>query len=142
MINSRSLAELTPRVEDKCRLFIDRCAEAGIKVVITSTYRDIEAQNELYAKGRTTEGKRVTNAAGGKSLHQYRVAFDFVPCDKISGRPIWDNDMLWNRCGTIGQQVGLEWGGTWGTFIDRPHFQDVRATIEQYLSGEVVEPYP
>ena len=123
MINSRKLTDLLPGVADKCRNFIDGCTDAGINALITSTYRDVEAQNAIYAQGRTTPGHVITNARGGDSMHQYRVAFDWVPVD-LKGQPIWSDMTLWSKGGAIGQSVGLEWGGSWTSFIDRPHFQD------------------
>ena len=77
MINSRSLSDLNPKVAAMCSEFINRCKAEGIDVLITSTYRDAESQNALYAQGRTTPGKKVTNAKGGQSFHNWKVAFDF-----------------------------------------------------------------
>jgi peptidoglycan L-alanyl-D-glutamate endopeptidase CwlK len=136
MRNSRDIDDLLPRTAEKCRAFVKRCAEAGIKVVITSTYRDIESQNALYAIGRTAPGRKVTNVKGGDSFHNHRVAFDFVPV--VNGDAVWDDDDLWDRCGAIAIECGLEWGGTWDRFTDRPHCQDTGGySIAQYKSGEV-----
>lgn len=136
MINSRKIDDLHPRVASKCREFVAQCKVAGIDVIITSTYRDAESQDALYALGRTTPGKKVTNVEGGHSFHQYRVAFDFVPT--FQGRAIWDDPTLWNRCGNIAEHLGLEWGGAWKSFPDRPHCQDTGGyTISEYLTGKV-----
>lgn len=135
MINSRSIQDLLPRVQDKCNAFIRECAEHGIEVIITSTYRDLESQDALYAQGRTKPGKKVTNVAAGKSFHNWRVAFDFVPV--VAGKAVWDDDDLWGACGACARAVGLEWGGDWENFVDRPHCQDTGGyTIAQYVSGE------
>ena len=48
------------------------------KMLIVSTLRTFAEQDELYAQGRTKPGKRVTNAKGGQSLHNYGVAIDFA----------------------------------------------------------------
>ena len=88
MINSRDVHDLLPRVQAKCTAFIAACKAEGVDVLITSTYRDNESQNALYAQGRTAPGKIITNAAAGKSFHNYRVAFDFVPL--VNGKAIWD----------------------------------------------------
>ena len=120
MINSRDPNALLPSVRAKCYAFIAACKTAGIDVILTSTYRDIESQNALYAQGRTLPGNIVTKAKGGDSMHNYRLAFDFVPV--VNGKAIWDNDKLWQQCGDIGRKVGLEWGGGWG-FQDKPHMQ-------------------
>lgn len=79
----------------------------------------------LYARGRTTQGTVVTNAKGGQSYHNYRLAFDVVPL--INGKPLWStsiNDMpIWQRVGAIGKGCGLEWAGDWVSFREYPHFQ-------------------
>lgn len=135
MINSRDLADLLPRTAAKASLFKNACREAGHDIIFTSTYRDIESQNALYAQGRTLAGKKVTNAKGGDSFHQYRVAFDFVPLK--NGKAVWDDDALWAECGAIAKAVGLEWGGYWNGFKDKPHCQDLNGYgLDQYKRGE------
>lgn len=57
MINSRSLTDLNPKVAAMCSEFINRCKAKNIDVIITSTYRDAESQNALYAQGRTSKVK-------------------------------------------------------------------------------------
>lgn len=121
MINSRSLEDLHPKVREMCNLFISSCKKEGIDVLITSTYRDIESQNKLYAQGRTEPGKKVTNAKGGQSFHNWRVAFDFVPI--ISGKAQWNDIALFKKCGEIAKSHGLEWAGDWKTFKEYAHCQ-------------------
>lgn len=134
MINSRDLNELCPRTNKKAMSFRDACAEEGIDIIFTSTYRDKESQDDLYAQGRTKPGQIVTDARGGDSFHNYRVAFDFVPV--VAGKAVWNDKLLWERCGAIGQKCGLEWGGSWKGFKDRPHMQDTNGyTIADYKAG-------
>ncbi len=121
MINSRSLSDLHPIVAAKAANFISACRANGIEVLITSTYRDAESQNELYAQGRTKPGKIVTNAKAGESFHNYRCAFDFVPL--VNGKPNWNDARLYQRCGEIAEQCGLEWAGRWKTFKESAHCQ-------------------
>jgi peptidoglycan L-alanyl-D-glutamate endopeptidase CwlK len=137
MINSRKIDDLQPHVAAKAQAFIDACAAAGIDVILTSTYRDHASQAALYAKGRTAPGPRVTNANEGRSYHNWRVAFDFVPIK--DGKCIWNDDHLWAECGRIGMALGLEWGGSWHNFVDRPHMQDTGGrTIAQFMAGAPV----
>jgi len=126
MISSRKLSDLHPTVSKMAADFLAKAESEGIDVLVTSTYRDIDAQDALYAQGRSKPGKIVTNARGGKSWHNWRVAFDVVPMR--NGKPIWDtktpeNFELWKRIGGIGKSVGLEWAGDWKTFREYPHFQ-------------------
>ena len=76
MINSRDINELNPKVAKLARKLIDECDKQNIDILITSTYRDAESQNALYAIGRTKAGRKVTNAKGGQSFHNWRCAFD------------------------------------------------------------------
>lgn len=121
MINSRNINDLHPKVAAMCSEFIKRCNEAGIDVLITSTYRDAESQNALYAQGRTTPGKIVTRAKAGESFHNWRCAFDFVPI--VGGKAQWNDTGLFERCGEIGESIGLEWAGRWTKFKELPHLQ-------------------
>lgn len=125
MINSRDIQELHPTVANMASKFIGACKTAGIDILITSTYRDAESQNALYAQGRTKPGAKVTNAKAGQSWHNYRLAFDIVPLR--NGKPVWgtkgDDLKLWQKIGAIGKSVGLEWAGDWVKFKEFPHFQ-------------------
>ena len=121
MITSRKLSDLDPRTAIKARDFQLECAHQGIDVIFTSTLRDFEAQDVLYAQGRTTPGKIVTNAKGGDSFHNYAMAFDFVPL--VNGKAVWDDEELFTRCGEIAESVGLEWAGRWNSFKEMAHCQ-------------------
>lgn len=93
----------------------------GIDVLVTSTYRDAESQNALFAQGRSKPGRIVTNAKAGQSWHNYRLAFDVVPI--VNGKAMWNDLRTFRRLGEIGKSVGLEWAGDWKTFKEMPHFQ-------------------
>lgn len=137
MINSRSLSDLNPKVAAMCSEFINRCKAQGIDVIITSTYRDGEAQDKLYAQGRTEPGKKVTNAKAGQSFHNWRVAFDFVPI--VDGKARWDDAVLFIKCGEIAEGVGLEWAGRWKKFNEMPHCQYTGGlTLADFQSGKTL----
>jgi len=121
MINSRNLTDLHPQVTALCQAFVDKCKADGIDVLIISTYRDAEAQDALYAQGRTTPGGIVTNARAGQSWHNHRCAFDFVPI--VAGKARWNDLKTFTRCGEIAESVGLEWAGRWKSFKELAHCQ-------------------
>jgi len=143
MINSRKISDLLPVVQRRCqsllaRVLADPWMQANaITIVITSTLRDIESQNALYAQGRTTPGKIVTNAKGGFSWHNFACAFDIVPLR--NGVAVWgtkgdgldenpaddktDDLELWQRIAQHGKAAGLEWAGDWVSFREFAHFQ-------------------
>lgn len=124
MINSRSLDHLDPDARTVCMQHIIDCRSQGIEILVTSTWRDFEAQDALYAIGRTVHPERrvVTKARAGQSWHNYKCAWDVVPI--VSGKAIWDeNDPLWKEVVTIGKACGAEAGADWPLFKDLPHFQ-------------------
>lgn len=121
MINSRDIAQLHPKVQTLCKKFIAACEAENIDVLITSTYRDAESQNELYEQGRSKPGKIVTRAKAGQSFHNWRVAFDFVPI--VNGKAAWSDTDLFKKCGRIAKDCGLEWAGDWKSFKELAHCQ-------------------
>lgn len=121
MINSRRVSDLDPEVQTLAEAFLTACIAAGIDILITSTYRDFESQNALYNQGRSTPGTKVTNARGGQSFHNFKVAFDFVPI--VNGKAQWNDPLLFKRVGEIGESVGLEWAGRWIKFKELAHLQ-------------------
>jgi peptidoglycan L-alanyl-D-glutamate endopeptidase CwlK len=78
----------------------------------------------------------VTNARPGQSLHNFGIAIDVGLFD--GGRYLPDSP-LYDKAGKIGSSIeGLEWGGDWHSFKDKPHYQvatglslsEVRAAFE------------
>lgn len=147
MINSRSLSDLNPKVSALCSKFINTCKAAGIDIIITSTYRDFDSQNALYAVGRTVKGANVkaskpmgdtvTNAKAGQSFHNFKVAFDFVPI--VNGKAVWNDVALFNVCGVIAEQCGLEWAGRWKKFKELAHCQYTGGlTLQDFQKGKTI----
>lgn len=126
----RDVTQLHPRLQEKFKLLQKKCAQKGITIRATECLRTAKEQDALYAKGRTAPGPKVTNASGkdAKSMHQWGVAVDIVidmDADKDGDVDIRDlyNVKLLNVVGKIGESIGLEWGGSWKSIIDKPHFQ-------------------
>jgi peptidoglycan L-alanyl-D-glutamate endopeptidase CwlK len=120
-MSSRKLEDLSPKVEKLCREFIALCAKNNIEILITCTYRSLEEQALLYRQGRSVPGHIVTNAKPGFSYHNYKLAFDFVPI--VNGKAVWNDKKLFDKCGEIGESVGLEWAGRWTRFREADHMQ-------------------
>jgi peptidoglycan L-alanyl-D-glutamate endopeptidase CwlK len=119
----RDRTKLHPRLQKKIEEFIKACDKAGLKVQITECLRTKAEQDALYAQGRTKPGAKVTNAPGYSysSMHQWGVAYDICRAD---GKSAFDNaDRFFDRAGAIGIKLGLEWGGSWKSPVDKPHFQ-------------------
>jgi len=120
---SRSLDDLTADFRTYVDPWLADCLAAEIDILVTCTYRPMEDQAVLYAQGRTTPGRIVTNAKPGQSAHNYRLALDVVPL--VHGKPDWSGDSpLWQQLAGLGQARGLDWLGAPGSpFKEQAHFQ-------------------
>ena len=112
-------AGLDPEFRAKLKSFEQRLLARGIRVKMVCGYRSPEEQNRLYSQGRTKPGRVVTNARGGYSWHNYGLAADYAFI--VDGQLNWNGP--WNIFGRLARECGLEWGGGWSKFPDRPHVQ-------------------
>ena len=111
---------LHPTARSYARALVNKAASIGIDIKVISGLRTFAEQDKLYAQGRTTPGKKVTNAKGGQSNHNYGIAFDVGVFDGTKYLP---TSPKYKVVGGLGQDLGLEWGGKWTTIVDEPHFQ-------------------
>lgn len=152
MIDSRDIGVLRDDVAMKAEEVLKDCRAAGLSMLVTSTWRDLEAQAVLWRQSRPSQeiagkchrlrkdgfgflaeaieavgprrGPHVTNAAPGESWHNYRCALDAYPC--IAGKPVWSYDAapeLWDAYGRIAEKHGFTWAGRWLSFREYPHIQ-------------------
>lgn len=133
------VALLHPLVRDEVARLIDKAEAlfpAAIAIRIVQGLRTIAEQDALYAQGRTKPGKKVTNARGGSSFHNYGLAIDFAILRDKDGNGTYeelswdtvadfDKDGLpdWKETVTVFEAAGWEWGGRWSTIVDMPHLQ-------------------
>lgn len=118
--SERNIATLLPPVQPLARALIENAASIGITIKVIAGTRTYEEQDALYEQGRTKPGRIVTNARGGFSNHNFGIAFDIGVFD--GGRYITESP-AYKAVGELGVKLGLEWGGTWRTLADEPHFQ-------------------
>jgi peptidoglycan L-alanyl-D-glutamate endopeptidase CwlK len=120
---SRNLDDLKPEFRTLVDPWLADCAAADIDVLVTCTIRTMQDQAILYAQGRTTPGKIVTNAKPGQSAHNYGLALDIVPL--VHGKPDWSgNSPVWQQIASLAQTHGLDWLGAPGSpFMEMCHFQ-------------------
>ena len=116
------LTLLHPWLQYKINLLLNKCNKKGIYLIITEGYRTKEHQDKLYAQGRTTPGKIVTNARGSdlSSQHQWGIAFD-IGIAATTPAEIYNLAMI-KLVATIAKGLGLGWGGDWISPVDTPHF--------------------
>jgi peptidoglycan L-alanyl-D-glutamate endopeptidase CwlK len=113
------------RVQEAARAFMNAIRAAGINARIISGTRTYAEQNALYRRGRFgNPPPRVTNARGGQSNHNFGIAWD-IGIFTQNGAYVTESP-LYNQAAQAGLAagiVGLEWGGNWTGFTDRPHYQ-------------------
>jgi len=147
------IALLKPEARSLFEAFLTALDKNCLRYSIQETLRTAEVQAAYYAQGRENleeinnlrtiaglyllradEAKKVITRAR-HSAHQDGLAADIVPVLE-SGKIPWvitaDNAALWLTFGRLGQEAGLEWGGTWpqldkyGIGWDYPHYQMVQ----------------
>jgi peptidoglycan L-alanyl-D-glutamate endopeptidase CwlK len=138
-------ADVKPYFED----FLSRLEAAGLRYAVIETLRTRETQEAYFAQGRKplaevnalrkaaglyllgeAEGKRVVTKTM-ESVHLTGGAADIAPV--VGGKIPWaitaESAGLWKEFGRLGQESGLEWGGSWkpldkhGIGWDAPHYQ-------------------
>lgn len=129
----------------------------GVRLRLAYTYRSVEEQNELYAQGRTklfdNSGKRlgkVTNAPGGKSIHNYGLAFDIVLLldknnDGVFEAASWDIKADTDKDGSSDwmeivhylKANGWKWGGDFKSIVDPPHFEKTFGLTPAMLAAKI-----
>lgn len=118
--SERAIATLLPEVQPLARALVQKAAAAGIRIRIISGLRTYAEQDALYAQGRTAPGSIVTNARAGHSNHNFGIAFDI---GVFEGNQYLPDSSKYKAVGALGMDLGLEWGGSWKTIVDQPHFQ-------------------
>lgn len=129
---------LHPKLRDEgLRIYTEICDALKGKAMCRFAYtlRTFAEQDILYAQGRTTPGKIVTNAKGSQSYHCYGLAIDIVLIVDMNGdekfeTASWDIDSDfdgdgqsdWKEVVAIFKRYGWEAGIDW-KFKDSPHFQ-------------------
>lgn len=121
----RLLSGLSSEVATRGERLVQVMALLGHPICITSGNRTAAEQAALFAQGRSKPGRIVTDADGINTLsnHQRGRAFDVAFLE--DGAPSWAEQHPWGLLGTVGEALGLSWGGRWTdpNRPDRPHFQ-------------------
>lgn len=135
-IDERSAKYIETLVPEVKQAFIDFLLEAkellqdeGLDYRVICGTRSWEAQEALYAKGRTAPGPKVTNARPGSSMHNFGLAVD---CGVFRGKAYLDDgtpeeqkiaDKMHRACGTLASKHKLRWGGNFKSIYDPPHYE-------------------
>lgn len=140
-ISESRLANLYPRLADKIRNMYVMLQGEGIEIRVVQGLRTWAEQDALYAQGRTTPGKIVTNARGGFSWHNMGLAADLVPSQFGPGQPYspdWNSSHpAWKRMEAVAVSLGLVSGASWIRLVDAPHVEIVGRFNEGAPDDEV-----
>lgn len=118
--SAKNIATLLPPVQPLARALIHAASNQDIIIKVISGTRTYAEQDALYAKGRTTPGPKVTNAKGGFSNHNFGIAFDI---GIFRGGAYIPESPIYKVIGSLGKNLGLQWGGDWQSIVDEPHFE-------------------
>ena len=139
--SEKSIKTLLPEVQIFARSLTHAADKIGITIKVISVYSHLratkctlspgpkafkEAANAARKKAgmdpiNAVENKRkVTNAKGSQSNHNFEIAFDIGVFD---GKNYLDRSPLYKAVAVLGKQLGLAWGGDWKSNKDEPHYE-------------------
>ena len=118
------IERLEPTFGARVAKWYSELLDKKIPALIYCSIRTPEEQEELFSRGRTKSGTKVTNARGipAQSLHIHGKAIDAVPLARSSTGEYftaWDDELTYGVMRKIGEKHGLrflEW--------ETPHFAD------------------
>ena len=124
--SEKNITTLHPKAQVLARQFLANVLNSNdlkkqhvIAKIISGT-RIYKEQTELFAQGRSKPGRIVTKASAGHSNHNFGIAWDV---GLFKGSDFLEESPLYDVVGAIGKISGVEWGGDWSSFVDKPHFQ-------------------
>ena len=128
--SAKNVATLHMKVQQLFRNWIAECqvvaAAHDYEYKAISGNRTWEEQAKIYAQGRTAPGKIVTNAKPGYSNHNYGIAVDmgvFKAGKYLDASSPSEAEAFHRKAAQIAEKYNIEWGGSWSSFKDYPHFE-------------------
>jgi peptidoglycan L-alanyl-D-glutamate endopeptidase CwlK len=128
--SAKNLLTLDPKAREQFaqfyRLASATAATFGCDYILIGGNRTWDEQDALYAQGRSIKGSRRTNAKGGQSNHNFGIAGDF---GVFRGKSYLDDSnpelagKVHKACSMHAADCGLEWGGSWKSMTDLPHYE-------------------
>lgn len=113
---------LHPKFIPQVTAFIEEVEDHfGLTMRVVQGLRTFAEQDAIYAEGRTSPGKIVTQARGGSSYHNYGIAIDLVPFNSDMKTLDWNFDFskLKPFATTAGLQCGMDF-----PHPDEDHFEN------------------
>ena len=98
---------------------VDMANSREIYPVTIETLRELDRQQYYISIGVSWTLKSYHLA---QPPYDLSLAFDLAPQEYLS-HPLWNPDgAKWGELGTLGELLGLEWGGSWQEHRDSPHY--------------------
>lgn len=101
----------------------------------TQELRNGDGQSKITREAYSGFVYCVTTDAGAVMVRRNGKVAICGNCDVVpysNGKPNWNApNSIWSAIGAEAEKLGLEWGGDWKRFIDRPHVQLPGLTIKQ-----------
>lgn len=125
---SRKIEDLHPILQEATKkailLFKERHPSLA-QPMLSCTHRPNKEQDELFEQGRTLPGKKVTNAKGGQSPHNFMPALAKDIAFMNQNKQLDWNLNLFKLYADIIMEVEplVVWGGNFRSLPDSPHFE-------------------
>lgn len=111
---SRDLTQLHPKLQTLWAQLVSECAKQGLIIKNSDAMRNEAEQLAVY-------NAKASSLKYPNSHHNWGTAIDFFRND---GKGLYyDSDRFFTRVGKIAMSLGLEWGGSWTSPVDKPHLQ-------------------
>jgi peptidoglycan L-alanyl-D-glutamate endopeptidase CwlK len=118
----QNIRTLALAAQKEARIFMRKVWDAQISAKIISGTRTYAEQNKLFRQGRFgNPGRIITKARGGRSNHNFGIAWDIGIFTKTGG--YITEGKAYDEAAQAGMAETLEWGGNWTGFVDKPHYQ-------------------
>ena len=117
---SKDLLELHPKVRERFKSFLEELRKrTGQDILFSWTYRNKDQQAEMLKKGTSSVDYAMSwHNNEDENGNPASLAADIF--NNIPGK-LYDID--WKIVKKVCQEFGLEWGGDWKSFPDKPHVQ-------------------
>ena len=115
-----------PLLVSQMPLILAEMAKRKHPMKMTEGRRSLKRQQDLYAQGRTKPGQIVTKADGVRHRSKHQEQGDgfhhAIDCVFVVGHLVsWGGP--WEVFGEVVRAHGLNWGGDFKGFSDRPHVE-------------------
>lgn len=125
--DQQRLDGIHPTLRNELAAIFTEMYSLGYRLFVVQGVRTAAEQAKLYAQGRTSPGKIVTNKDGVKFRSNHQPHADgfghAVDVAFLGTHPPFDEAWPWELLGTKAEQRNLRWGGRWTHPHDAPHIE-------------------